>query len=145
MFDVWRVRLGPDPPAKVPPLKIHLKPGAKPKKCKPRVYPPHISKFLRDFNAQLVQLGCVRRNRYSRWASPALPVRKPKTDEYRQTIDYRGVNDDTDPIVGVMPHLQSRLKHTRGKKHFGSFDCLKGFWQLPLDEECNGSPLHVSF
>ncbi len=58
-----------------------------------------------------------------------------ETDEYRQTIDYRGANDDTDPIVGVMPHLQSRLRHTKGKKHFGTFDCLKGFWQLPLHEE----------
>ncbi|ETK97256.1 hypothetical protein L915_00175, partial [Phytophthora nicotianae] len=30
MFDVWRIRLGPDPPAKVPPLKIRLKKGATP-------------------------------------------------------------------------------------------------------------------
>ncbi len=34
-----------------------------------------------------------------------------------------------------MPHLQSRLKHASGKRHFGKFDCLKGFWQLPLDED----------
>ena len=135
MYDIWRVRLGPDPPAKVPPLSIRLKPDAQPRRCKARVYPPHISKFMRDFNAELVRLGWVRVNRHSRWASPALPVRKPKTDEYRQTTDYRGVNSDTEPIVGVMPHLQSRLQHTRGKKHYGSFDFLKGFWQLPLAED----------
>ncbi|POM67010.1 Hypothetical protein PHPALM_17050 [Phytophthora palmivora] len=33
-----------------------------------------------------------------------------------------------------MPHMSSLLEHTKGKIHFGLFDLLKGFWQLPLDK-----------
>lgn len=40
MYEIWRVKLGDDPPAKVPPLKLCLKPGAKPCKAKARKYPP---------------------------------------------------------------------------------------------------------
>lgn len=43
MYDVWRIRLGLDPPAKVPPLGIRLKKGATPFRCKPRVYHTEIS------------------------------------------------------------------------------------------------------
>ncbi|ETL88524.1 hypothetical protein L917_12399 [Phytophthora nicotianae] len=39
MYDVWRIRLGPDPPAKVPPLEIRLKKGATPFRCMLKVYP----------------------------------------------------------------------------------------------------------
>ncbi|GMF18847.1 unnamed protein product [Phytophthora fragariaefolia] len=35
-FDLWRLRLGDDPPACVPPMKVRLKPGAKPYRCKAR-------------------------------------------------------------------------------------------------------------
>lgn len=53
MFDIWRLQLGPDPPAKVPPLEIRLKKGAVPFRSKPRAYPPHIRQFLHDFNEEL--------------------------------------------------------------------------------------------
>ncbi|POM64026.1 LOW QUALITY PROTEIN: Hypothetical protein PHPALM_20510 [Phytophthora palmivora] len=75
-FDLWRIRLGMDPPAKVSPMRIRLKPGAKPYRCKARKYPPEVRRFMDDFNNQLVELGWVYENRESRWACPALPVRK---------------------------------------------------------------------
>eukprot|EP00644_Phytophthora_capsici_P003253 jgi/Phyca11/102668/e_gw1.7.655.1 len=62
MYDIWRVNLGDDPPAKVPPLKIRLKPGAKPYKTKARKYPPELQRFLEDFNNTLVSLGWVYEN-----------------------------------------------------------------------------------
>ncbi|KAJ8571266.1 hypothetical protein ON010_g5570 [Phytophthora cinnamomi] len=131
-----RLELGNDPPAKVDPLKIRLKGGASAVKSKPRQYRPAVRAFLREFNDRLVELGWVYENPSSRWASPALPVRKPgeNSDEYRHTCDYRVVNDLIEALTSTMPHMATLLEHTRGKKHFGLFDLLKGFWQLPLDE-----------
>lgn len=134
--DIWRLELGNDPPAKVDPLKIRLKEGASAVKCKPRHYPPAVRAFLREFNNKLVELGWVYENPSSRWASPVLPVRKhgENADEYRQTCDYRVVNDFIEALISTMPHMATLLEHTRGKKHFGLFDLLKCFWQLPLDK-----------
>lgn len=61
-FDVWRLTLGRDPPAHVPPLQIRLKEGATPYRCKARKYPPHLSKFLQEFNDELEALGLVYKN-----------------------------------------------------------------------------------
>ncbi|OWZ00649.1 hypothetical protein PHMEG_00028115 [Phytophthora megakarya] len=85
--DIWRVVLCDDPPAKVPPYKIRLKPDAKPFRCRARQYAPLQTKFLHEFNQTLVDLGWVYKNPSSRWACAALPVRKPKSDEFRQAVD----------------------------------------------------------
>jgi len=134
-FDVWRLKLGDDPPARVPPLSVRLVKGAKPQKCKARHYPPHLVEFMRGFNAELERLGWVYENPTSRWASTALPVSKNGSNEYRQTSDYRAVNALLDAIAGMMPNLRSVTKNVRGMRHFGLFDFIKGFWQLPLAED----------
>ncbi|OWY98480.1 hypothetical protein PHMEG_00030748 [Phytophthora megakarya] len=136
LFDIWRLKLGNDPPAKVPPLLVRLKDGATSQRCKPRQYPPHLRAFLRDFNAELERMGWVYENPQSRWASAALPVKKPGSEEYRQTSDYRSVNSVTEVAAGVMPILRVLTENVRGMKHFGLFDLLKGFWQLPVAKEC---------
>lgn len=107
--DIWRIDLRNDPP------EIKLKEGAKPFRCKARKYSPAQSKFMRDFNNKLVELGWVYRNQQSRWAFPARPVRKPDTDEFRQASDLMPVNAGTEPIAGVMPNLESKLHHARKK------------------------------
>ncbi|GAB9477013.1 hypothetical protein Gpo141_00014072, partial [Globisporangium polare] len=135
LYDIWRLALGDDPPAKVEPLKVRLKPNAIPYKCRARSYSPEKSKFLEDFNRELVALGWVYENSRSRWACPAMPVRKPHSNEFRQTSDYRPVNELTEAIVGIMPNLQVALEHCKHKKYYAVFDFLKGFWQLPLAKE----------
>ncbi|GMF58766.1 unnamed protein product [Phytophthora fragariaefolia] len=113
------------------------KEGTEPCKCKPRKYPPHIRQFLRDFNKQLVDLGWVYENPTSRWASPVLPVKKSQElMGLRQTTDYREVNSKTEFMAAVMPILSLVMANARGKQHFGLFDFIKGFWQLPLAEFC---------
>ncbi|OWY96735.1 hypothetical protein PHMEG_00032925 [Phytophthora megakarya] len=131
-YDIWRMDLRNDLPASVEPYKIRLKPDAKPYRCKTRKYAPAQSNSMREFNRKLVELGWVYRNQSSRWACPALPVRKPGSNEFRQTCDYKPVNAMTEPLAGTMPNLNTKLKCTKDKKHYGLFDFIKGFWQLPL-------------
>ncbi|GMF33425.1 unnamed protein product [Phytophthora fragariaefolia] len=135
-FGGWRLEVSDDPPARVPPLKIRLKAGASPYRCKVRQYSPEKSEFLDAFNKKLVELGWVFENRESRWCCPALPVKKPSSNEYRQTIDYRPTNALTEPIAGVMPNIEVALEHCRGMMFYAMLDFLKAFWQLPLHESC---------
>lgn len=104
-------------------------------RSRPRKYPPHLQKFLAEFNDSLEKLGWIFENPDSRWASPAFPVKKPgSTDEYRQTVDYRGANVELLPMAGAMPYVQTEVEHIRGAQHFGLLDFIKGYWQLPLHE-----------
>ncbi|KAE9160603.1 hypothetical protein PF004_g31122 [Phytophthora fragariae] len=99
-YDVWRLELRADPSANVPPLEVRLRDGARPAKCKPRKYPPHIRTFLREFNARIVSLGMVYENPHSRWASPVLPVKKSADlMDLRQTTDYRVTNAETEVMA----------------------------------------------
>ncbi|OWZ19511.1 LOW QUALITY PROTEIN: hypothetical protein PHMEG_0006246 [Phytophthora megakarya] len=128
MYDVWGVVLSDDPPAKVPSLAIWLKEGAQSYKCKLRKYSPQLRQFLREFNAQLVELESKK--------SMGLSCSSCKTtdagSDFRQTTDYRLVNNLTETMTTVMPILPVILENAKGKKHFGLFYLLKGFWHLPL-------------
>jgi len=131
--DIWRLVLRDDPPAKIPPYKLRLKKDAKPFRCKARQYAPSQSKFLREFNKTLVELGWTHKNPSSRWACAALPLRKPKSDEFRQAVDYKPLI--TEAIAGLMPNLKTKLERARGKKHYGLFDFIRSFWQLAVEAE----------
>lgn len=112
----------------MPPLEVQLREGARPIKCKPRKYSPHIRGFLHDFNDRLAELGLVYENSKSRWSSPVLPV-KQSSDlmDLRQTVDYRLTNAQTDTMAAVMPIISLVVEHASEMKHFGLFDFLKGF------------------
>jgi hypothetical protein len=45
-LDIWRISLSGDPPAKLPPLEVQLRPEASPVRVKLRRYPPAQRKFL---------------------------------------------------------------------------------------------------
>lgn len=54
--------------------------------------------------------------------------------DLRQTTDYRVLSDQTEVMAAVMPFRDVVMEHARGMKHFGLFDFLIRFWQLPLAE-----------
>ncbi|ETI41585.1 hypothetical protein F441_13157, partial [Phytophthora nicotianae CJ01A1] len=58
-------------------------------------------------------MGWAYENPQSRWAGPALSLKKPGSEEYRQTSDYRAVNAETETATGVMPILRFITKHVR--------------------------------
>eukprot|EP00644_Phytophthora_capsici_P002645 jgi/Phyca11/105554/e_gw1.11.774.1 len=84
----------------------------------------------------LVKLGWVYENPTSRWACAALPLRKRGDGGFRQTVDYKPFNAQTEVMAGLMPNLHVDLEKVRGSRHFGLFDFIKGYWQLPLAKEC---------
>ncbi|GMF14937.1 unnamed protein product [Phytophthora fragariaefolia] len=76
--------------------------------------------------------GLVKRTNASRWACPDLPVKKPHSDDFRCTMDYRPANKWTVALAGATPNLVVVIQSVKGAYAFGLFDLFKGFWQLPL-------------
>jgi len=88
--DIWRVRLSAEGPAKFTPLKVHLKPGAVPRRAKARRYAPKHLNFMSKHIKMLEEMGYIRRNPHSRWSSPVLIVEKPQLpNDFSVTVDTR--------------------------------------------------------
>lgn len=79
----------------------------------------------------------MKRNNASRWVCAAVPVKKSgSTDQFRITNDYRPINSMAIPIAAATPNLAMVTSKVSGSVAFEKFDLFKGFWQLPLHEEC---------
>ncbi|KAE8999859.1 hypothetical protein PR001_g18944 [Phytophthora rubi] len=133
--DNFRVQFGLDPPVKVAPLKVRLKPGATPVKCKARRYPLLHRIFLDAHVKELLDALLIRENNRSRWCSPPRIVPKKDMGDLRMTIDDRAVNACTEAMPFPMPQLEVVITHVEGATVFFSCDWFKGYWQLPLDPE----------
>ncbi|OWZ09180.1 hypothetical protein PHMEG_00018155 [Phytophthora megakarya] len=108
-FILWRKGLGADRLARVPPTRIRLKPGANTYRCKSSKYPPDVRRFMENFNNKLVKLGWIYEILETRWACPALPVRKGN-GEFHQTADYKPMIELVESTVGVMSKLEIDLE-----------------------------------
>ncbi|KAE9271913.1 hypothetical protein PR003_g30368 [Phytophthora rubi] len=96
--DVFRFQFGDDPPVRVAPLQVRLKPGVTPTKSQPRRYSPDDRAFLERHVDALLQHSLVFRNPRSCWASAPRIVRKEEQDhdplaDPRMTVDTRAVNE----------------------------------------------------
>ncbi|KAJ0392975.1 hypothetical protein P43SY_009109 [Pythium insidiosum] len=109
--DEFRVDFAFDPPVKVKPMKVRLKPGAKPTRAMPRRYSPNDRDFLERHVTTLLKYGLV------------------------MTVDTRAVNATTEPMLWPMPVLEVAFGVFEGAKCFFVLDWFRGYWQLPLDEE----------
>jgi hypothetical protein len=129
--------LGRDPPVKMPPLKVHMKQGSVPVKCKARRYSLPQREFMQKHVKELEDAGFIYRNPTSRWCCAPLIVRKPHTvNEFRMTVDLRPVNSVTEAIAWTMPMLEVILDHLRGAGCFFLLDFFKGYWQFLLHPDC---------
>ena len=139
-YDIWRTKLGPDPPAQVPPMKLKLKPGAPIIQAANRRYPPMYREFMHKRLEELEAFGLVYRNNTSRFSSAVHVV--PKVDKptnvdkhLRWTVDLREINKWIEPITWPMPNLDVVSESVSNAKFFSSFDFMKGYWQTPLHKD----------
>ena len=121
-------------PALVHPMIIRLKPGAIPVRCVARRYTPLQSDWMRQYVKSLLDQGLINKNSDSKWASPAIVVKKPHGDGYRLCVDLRAVNAMTESSAWPMPMLEVALGKIQGSQCFATLDMQQGYWQFPLDE-----------
>ena len=133
--DVFRIRLGNDPPAKVEPMKVKLNTAATPSITKARRYTQEQRSYMSAFIKRATEYGFIKENKNATWAAAPLLVVKPNSKNYRLTFDYRPVNAATITVSWPMPHIDSECTDFSGSKFFASMDFCSGFWQLPLHEE----------
>ena len=137
--DVFRIKLGDENPAKVAPMQISLKPNAKPVKAVQRRYTPKQACFINSTVKKLEELGIVRKNPTAKWASPALAVPKPGSEEFRFAVDVRAVNEQTEPMVSAMPDMEGLILSTAGSRVYCEVDFCHSYWQFLLhhtSQEC---------
>jgi hypothetical protein len=103
--NVFRLKLGADPPANVKPLVIKLRDDAKPVRMSARKYAPPQLKFMRDKIRELEEMSLVYKNTGAEWASPPLILPKPGPDQYRMTVDLRVPNASPKPTAWPMTYL----------------------------------------
>ena len=130
--DIFRTKLGADPPARVPPMEIKLKPDAKPVRVKLRRYSHPQAAFLRRKTDELLRLGLIRRNPTSQWACAPMMVPKPGPEQFRLTIDLRPVNNQTVPHNWPMSHIETAIAKLAQAKCYANIDLCHGYWQMPL-------------
>jgi Reverse transcriptase (RNA-dependent DNA polymerase) len=133
--DVYRLKLGADPPANVKPLVIKLRDGAEPVRMSARKYAPPQLKFMRDKIRELEELGLVYKNTGAEWASPPLILPKPGLDQYRVTVELRVPNASTKSTAVSMPNLQDDLHDVHGSKVFATLDVCQDYWQILLHKD----------
>ena len=96
-----------DPPARVEPLRVTLKPGARPVKARTRVYNPVKIAWLAACMASLAALGLVFFNVQSMRASAAMTT--PKNRGVRLVSDFRAANQRVEKVPGVMPSQEASM------------------------------------
>jgi hypothetical protein len=132
---VWRVKLSRDAPVKVEPFFTEKVPGALPVRCAQRSYRKDQSEFMNEFVTTLLENGMIRENPNSKWASPAVVVRKPN-GSYRMVVDLRKVNALSIKTAWPMPMLDEIISHLERSKYWFILDAFKGFWLMPLAQAC---------
>ena len=78
--------------------------------------------------------GIIRRSS-SPYASPITVVMK-KDNTIRLCIDFRKLNSITVFDAEPIPTLEELLSKLKGAKYFTKCDLTKGYWQIPLAEDC---------
>lgn len=133
--DIFRIRLGNDPPVDVPPMKIEFDRPERPVKVRQRTYSPKQLTFLKNKVSELMKAGFIQKNNSSKWACAPLVVPKPGSKEgFRFTVDLRPINAQSKKNVWPMPNADAMLAKLAGSKVWFKLDCLHGYWQFPLEE-----------
>lgn len=133
--DIFRIKLGKDPPVDVEPMNIEFDGNTRPVKVRMRTYSPEQLSFLKKKIEELIEAGYISRNNSSKWACAPLVVPKPGKEGFRFTVDLRPVNSQTKKTVWPMPHADPMLAKLTGSKIWFNLDFLHGYWQFPLAED----------
>ena len=82
---------------------------------------------------EMLKNGIIQRSQ-SPYAFPVVIVEK-KDQTKRFCVDFRKLNEVTKKMSWPLPLIDDILSRLGKAKHYSSFDCRSGYWQLKLDPE----------
>jgi hypothetical protein len=121
-------------PADLPPLKISLKPEAKPIRKRPYRLAPRLVKGMQEFVGKLLRNGLVRPSR-GEWGFQMFGVPKPSGTGTRWVVDYRPLNLVSEADNYPLPIMDDIRDRMGGCEVFSALDFMTGFHQCPVDPE----------
>ena len=119
---------------KTDPVSLRLKPGATP--YHGRSYPvarAHKEVFRKEVN-RLEDLGVLKRQPASEWASPSFPIPK-KNKTVRFLTDFREVNKHIIRTPFPIPKISSVLQEMEGFSYATALDLNMGYYTIRLDPD----------
>ena len=120
-------------PCLLKPFKIKLKSGAQYVAMVPRrLSAPMLEEVQKQMAALLAQ-GVIRPSS-SAWAFPLVLVRRPGSDKVRCCVDFRLLNEMTEPYPYGMQDLHMTLDELAGKRYYWSVDVSSYYHQIKLDD-----------
>ena len=139
-YDVWRINLGANDFADVPPLRLELATSdfRLPKPYMRRYTDPELKWWKKEM-AEMVQSGIFRRTSAC-YLSPSNLVKKSddgvvKEGEFRMIVDLRNLNSVLKDLDHPLPKLDEVVHAVRGAKCFAKGDGTKGYRQFLLAPE----------
>ncbi|XP_037501390.1 uncharacterized protein K02A2.6-like [Rhipicephalus sanguineus] len=118
-----------------PPVKLHIKEGARPRFCKARTVPYAMRAQVSAENDRLVEGGVLSQISVSEWATPVVPVAK-KNGDIRLCGDFKlTVNPATYSEQYPLPKVDDIFAALAGGEVFSTLDLRNAHNQLPLDAE----------
>ena len=119
--------------AKVP-FEHQIKTVGMPKSFKPYNASFKERKIIEEEVQKMMELGIIEKSNASPYCAPVVLVSKAGTSEMRFCVDYRCLNDISEPDVYPLPRIDVILKEFHGKWYFSKIDLRKGYWQIPMKE-----------
>src|SRR5690606_37993618 len=92
---------------------------------------PQDIEFMREEVSRLKAHNIVEPSK-SPWRSEVVLVRR--NGKTRMAVDFRAVNDATVFDAYPMPNLEEELEAVSGLDWYSTFDLVKGYHQVPLEE-----------
>ena len=121
--------------ARVEPLRVTLKPGARQVKTWPRVYNPVKTAWFAACLASLAVLGLVFLNMQVVWACAAMAT--VKKGGFRLVSDSWAANQRVEKVPGVMPNQEASMAKLSEAKFYGSPDLWQGYFlAMPAGIRC---------
>ena len=118
-----------------PPVKIALRPDARPKFLKARPVPLARRDAVDTELDRMIQLGILEPVTHSEWASPVV-IAPRKDGRVRLCGDYREtVNANAEPVSYPLPRAEELFANLSGGKTFTVFDLSDAYLQQPVDDE----------
>ena len=115
--------------------KLTVRPGTKPRFCRPRPVPYALQGAVERELDRLERNGVVERVSHSDWAAPIVPVPKPDGN-VRICGDYKvTVNSALDVDQYPLPRPADLMASLTGGQKFSKIDLTSAYQQMALEEE----------